>query len=143
MKTQTENKIIWTEAKVLEVIQEAREEGRRHAQMKLSALQQQGPKYRVFNESEPEKTIDTMLDLCGFATLKISARGKFYLLAKKLSDDRSLRFSCCCGYYGGGRLNIFDSSFRQEMSVNIAACEGQKKVLAQYGIEARIESRID
>ena len=132
----------WTEEKVLSVIQECRQEGLKHAQMKLSELQDRGPQYVVTND-DTGKPIDTLLDLCGFAHLRISAKSKFYRTAKKLAETREYRFSCGKAYYGGGRLNIFDSTFRQEISVNIAACEGQSEILAQYGIESTIDSRVD
>jgi len=130
----------WTEEKVLEVIKEARNAGHFAAQKKLNELRRVGPKFAVTDNG---RVVDTMLDVCGFANLKINARGKFYLLAKKLSNNMSNRFSCGRAYYGGGHLNIFDSAMRQEMSVNVAACKGQQVVLLKYGIESRIESRID
>ena len=130
----------WTEQIVLEVINEARKAGSMTAEQKLAELQGKGPQFTV---CEDDKVVGTMLDVCGFANLKISARGKFYLLAKKLSDNPIHRFHCCRSYYGGGSLAIFDSTGRQEMSVNIAACEGQAKVLEAHGIECEITSRID
>ncbi len=142
MQTTEKTKIKWTEAKVLDVIKEARARGAEHASNCLEELENAGPKFRVIDE-HANKTVGTLLDVCGFANLKIKARGKFYLLAKKIAADRSLRFTCGRGYYGGGRLNIFDSTFRQEMSVNTAACKGQAEVLSKYSIEAHVESRID
>jgi len=130
----------WTERKVLEVIAEARKAGQVTADEKLAKLQGKGPRFAV---CEGDEVVGTMLDVCGFANLKISARGKFFQLAKKLAVNPSARFFCVNGYYGGGSLSIFDSTCRQEMSVNIAACNGQAKVLAKYGVGARVESRID
>jgi len=133
----------WDEKKVLDVIQEAREAGKISAENKLSELTGQGPKWNVINDSN-KKVVGQMLDVCGFAHLKISARGKFYLLAKKLSKDRQYRFHCDRdSYYGGGWLSIYDSIHRQEISVNIAACKGQAEVLKKYGIDSNIDSRID
>lgn len=134
----------WTEELVLKVIQEAREEGHRHAQMRLSELRHQGPKWAVVDEMNDGKIVDTMLDVCGFAHLRIKATGKFYQLAKKISQDRIHRFNCQHdSYWGGGWLSIYDSTMRQEMSVNIAACKGQQEVLLQYGITSTVQSRID
>lgn len=140
-----EIKVKWNPQKVVDVIKEAREAGCIAAQEKLKELQSHGPKYVVTDETDDSKPIDTMLDVCGFAHLVISARGKFYLLAKKISkENRNYRFHCDRdSYMGGGWLSIYDSTFRQEMSVNIAACRGQKEILAKYGIEARVDSRID
>ena len=140
MDTKTVKKQKWTERRVLEVINEARRAGYITADQKLNELQDQGPTIVVMDGA---KVVGRLLDVCGFANLKISARGKFYLIAKKLCDNPIHRFLCRRAYYGGGSLSIFDSTFRQEMSVNIAACKGQAEILAKYGIEATIESKID
>jgi len=130
----------WTEEKVLNAIQEARNAGYNAAQLKLTELVAAGPAWAVTNGDG--SIAGTMLDVCGMANLKIKARGKFYLLAKKLSAGN--RHSCGRHYYGGGRLNIFDSTMRQELSVNKAACKAQSEYLfTQYGIESHVESRID
>lgn len=130
----------WTEQKVLKVIQEARDLGRIAAQKKLQELQNAGPQFAV---TEGLNIVGTLLDVCGFANLKISARGKFYTIAKELSKQHEHRFSCGRRYHGGGYLSIFDSTKRQEISVNEAACKGQAEVLKKYKIEAIVESRID
>lgn len=131
----------WTRNLVLAVIHEARKAGQIAAEEKLGELRKAGPQ---FNVMDGEKLVGKMLDVCGFAHLKINARGKFFQLAKRTSTDYPrLRFSCVNAYRGGGALSIFDSTFRQEMSVNIAACIGQAKVLNAYGIETTIQSRID
>jgi len=134
-------KIQWTEEKVLEVIEEARDTGIEFARNKLADLQSCGPKYAVMDDGTA-KCVGTMLDVCGFANLNIPAKGKFYILCKKLTTEGH-GFRCSRGYYGGGRLSIYGSSVRQEMSVNVAACQGQASVLKKYGIIARVESRID
>lgn len=131
------------EAEVLAIIVEAREAGRIAANKKLQELQNQGPKYAVVDEMNNDKVVGTLLDVCGFASLKISARGKFFQTAKKLSKERGYRFHCTNAYHGGGHLAIFDSTMRQEMSINEAACEGQAEILRKYGLQVRIESRID
>lgn len=138
-------KMKWTNELVLGVIGEARNAGRIAAQQKLEELQNKGPKWAV---KDGNKIVGTMLDVCGFANLKISARGKFFQLAKKLSANvgctGSIRFHCVVGYYGGGRLSIFDCTNSLYMSVKITACEAQAKVLEAYGINVvRVESRID
>lgn len=134
-------KIKWTEELVLGLIGEARVAGRKTADEKLQQLQSAGPQFAVKDGS---RTVGTMLDCCGFANLKISARGKFFQIAKKLSKDNfRLRFHCTNSYRGGGSLAIFDSTNRQEMSVNVAACRGQAQILKAYGIECTIASRID
>ena len=133
----------WTEELVLSVINEARLAGKVCAEAKLAELTRAGPAFMIKDDMNKDKVVGALLDVCGNAVLKIRARGKFYLLAKKLSVDRSRRFHCTRGYYGGGRLNIFDSTMRQEMSVNVAACKGQQRVLEAYGIPATIKSQID
>ena len=129
----------WTDQLVLSIIDEARKAGRNAADEKLTGLQRKGPQFAV---QDGNRTVGTLLDVCGFANLKISARGKFFQLAKKLSTNSNLRF-LCTNAYRGGSLAIFDSTMRQELSVNIAACQGQAKVLEAYGIKCQIQSRID
>ena len=135
-------KMNWDRQKIVDVIEEARNAGRLSAQKKLNELRNAGPKFAV---TDGERVVDTMLDVCGFAHLSINARGKFYLLAKKISkENRQYRFHCDRdSYNGGGWLSIYDSTMRQEMSVKIAACKGQQEVLLKYGIESRIKSWID
>ena len=133
----------WTEAKVLEVVNECREAGMIAAQAKLDELQKAGPKYGVMSGGVQ---IDTMLDVCGFANVKLkSARGKFFQLAKKLAADRTqnYRFYCTNHYYGGGHFSVYDCHRRQEMSVNKAAMVGVASVLSGYGIECYVETKID
>jgi len=132
--------IKWTNQLVLNVIEEARIAGYIAATKRLVELQSQGAKFAIM---DGERIAGTMLDVCGFASLKISARGKFFQLAKKLAINPSARFFCVNGYYGGGSLSIFDSTNQIEMSINIAACQGQAKVLEGYGIKCQIQSRID
>ena len=139
------SKIKWSQNKVLAVIKEARYAGRILANVKFMELERKGPAYAV---QDGDTMVGTMLDVCGFASLKISARGKFFQTAKRLSSMQNgrsecFRFHCTNAYHGGGHLAIFDSSMRQEMSVNVAACEGQAEVLRKYGLKVRIESRID
>jgi len=133
-------KVKWTEEKVLDVIKECRVAGTRAAQEKMAELQKAGPKYAV---TQGNRIVDTMLDVCGFANLKISARGKFFQLAKKLAKDRTSRFYCDNAYRGGGYFSVYDTTRRQEMSVNRASCAAMVPVLDKYGIEARVETRID
>ena len=137
----------WTKDSVIEVIRMARDAGVFAATRRLVALQAQGPAFTVHNTDAEGNTgppIDTMLDVCGFAHLAISARGKFFQIAKRIcQEDRTLRFYCTNAYRGGGHLSIYDSTIRQEMSVNAAACKGQATILAEYGIEARVETQID
>ncbi len=81
-----ETKVKWDNHKVLDVIHEARNVGCIAAQKKLDELKSAGAKYALIDDVT-NKIVDIMLDVCGFAHLKISARGKFYLLARKLSDN--------------------------------------------------------
>ena len=142
-ETKQEVRTKWTEQKVLDVIAEARKVGSIFAARRFAELQAAGPKYAVCDENRNGEVVDTMLDVCGFAHLSISARGKFFQLAKKVSESSSERFYCTNAYRGGGHLSIYDSTNRQEMSVNVAACKGHQQVLVKYGIESHVESRID
>ena len=135
-------KVKWTDDKVLEVVRQCRIAGAAAAQTKLEELQAAGAKWAVVNEAN-NKVVGTMLDVCGFANLKISARGKFFQIAKRLSDNHQYRFYCTNAYHGGGTFSVFDATMRQEMSVNEASCKAMALILAEYGIEARVEARID
>ncbi len=148
-ETKSEVKIKWTEQKVLDVIDEARKVGSIFAALRLAELKTAGPKWAVCDDNRNGAVVDTMLDVCGFANLQISARGKFFQLAKRLSSEvvattgHQRRFYCEVAYRGGGWLSVYDSTNRQEMSVNVAACKGHQQVLIKYGIESSVESRID
>ena len=132
----------WTNESVLKVIQECRKAGRLAANQHLATLQASGPKFNVIDDMQPNKPIiGQLLDVCGFAWIIIPARGKFYLLAKKLSESE--RFRCQRAYKGGGHLSIFDTTMRQEMSVNVAANKAMTEVLKKYNIDACVHSRID
>ncbi len=135
-------KVKWTEELVLKVVRECREAGTHAAREKLAELQNAGPKHAVM---DGDRCVGQLLDLCGFANVHLnSARGKFFQLAKKLSKKRQeLRFNCDNHYYGGGWFSVYDASMRQEMSVNVASCMAMVSVLSGYGIEARVESRLD
>ena len=131
----------WTEEKVLEVVAECRAAAINAGQSKLSELQQDGPKWAVCNEDGT--VAGQLLDVCGYAWNEISARGKFFQTAKKLSKDRGLRFNCSNAYGGGGHFAVYDTGRRQEMSVNSACCKAIAEVLSGYGLEASTHSRID
>lgn len=135
----------WTDEKVRQVVQECRAAGREYAEIRLANLRKQGPKYAVCqNTIAGRQAVDTMMDVCGFAWLHIPARGGFYLRAKRLSQaEPNLRIYCTRGYGGGGMFDVFDCTHRQEMSVNIAAMTACKNVLAKYGVDATVRSRID
>ena len=136
----------WTKDKVLSVIKEARRAGKIAAQAKLAELQKAGPQWAVVNDTNfggDGKCVGTMLDVCGSACFRILARGKFYLLAKKLSEDNANRIYCTRGYYGGGTLSIFDCTMRQELTVNTAAYKAMAEILKKYGIEATVQTYID
>jgi hypothetical protein len=132
----------WTEDSVIKVVQECREAGRVAAQARLTRLVESGPKWAV-RDDLTGKIVGKLLDVCGFAHIKISARGKFFQLAKKLSQVPNNRFFCRNSYNGGGILSIFDVTTRQELSVNQAACQAMANVLKQYGIDSTVESRMD
>lgn len=138
----------------LALIQGAREAGAKAAEEKLAALQAAGPAWKVVENApgdvfhdpaRPTRTVGTLLDVCGFANLRIAARGWFYLTAKRLTQQGTdnYRFVAGTSYHGGGRLAIFDMTFRQELSVNEAANQAAADYLKAHGIEATVESRID
>ena len=133
----------WTKGKVLRVIRQARRAGEQAADKKVVELEAAGPKYAVCDATAGDRVVGTLLDACGGAHLQISARGKFYLLAKELSKVLTNRFFCRRAYGGGGTLTIFDSTSRQEISVNAAAAKAQAAVLKQHGIKATVRSYLD
>ena len=125
---------------VRDIIKEAREAGTAAAEQKLAELQRNGPQWAVMNGTH---CVGCMLDVCGTAWLQIPARGKFYLACKQLTKDPTARVHCVRAYRGGGSLAIFDSTSRQEISVNRAAAQAQADVLAKYNIQATVQTRID
>ena len=135
------DKVKWTDEKVLSVIDEARLAGAVSARAKLVELIQAGAKWSITDQNDKE--IGRMLDVCGFAHLSIKAVGSFYLIAKHLSVKRTMRFTCDLAHGGGGWLSIYDSTNRQEMSVNKAACKGQAEVLRKYGLSPIVKVQID
>ena len=122
-----------TEERVKIMIAEAREAGRKAGLEQLAKLQAEGDKWKVKDESGRE--VGKMLDLCGGAWLVIDAKQAFYRIAKELSKDNRLRFSCDRNYSGGGHLSIYDMSNRQEASVNKACYEAAKEVLEKQGVK--------
>jgi hypothetical protein len=140
-------KVKWTEELVIEVVNRCRIAGTAAAKAKLAELVQAGPRYAVYNSdlagNHIGNAVGTLLDVCGFANLRISARGKFFQLAKTLYKESHYRFFCTTAYYGGGHFSVFDTTMRQEMSVNTAACKAMVPILSEYGISATVESRID
>ena len=135
-------KVRWDTCKMLTLLSECRKAGLEEVDKQMAKLVAAGPRYEVVDGVG--KSYGTMLDVCGFAHLHIAAKGKFYLLAKKMSNEnRQMRFHCDKEYGGGAWFSVYDISHRQEMSVNVAAMRGVQTVLAKYGIESTIRSRID
>lgn len=131
----------WTEQMVKDVVLECRAAGKAAGAAQLAKLQGHGPVWAV---KSGDKVVGTMLDVCGFASIKLNARQGFYRVAKKVAEDNSLRFSCGKAYPSGGRFAVYDMSRRQEMSVNEAAASACAEVLKSHGVkEVYMTSRMD
>ena len=126
---------------VKDVVLECRQAGKEAGSAQLAKLQGKGAAWVVKSGNE---VVGTMLDVCGFAWCKISAQSGFYRKAKKVAQDRHLRFSCGKAYPKGGRFSVYDMNMRQEMSVNEAAASAVAEVLKSHGVPGvYMASRID
>ena len=127
---------------LMKIIDEAREAGRKAAQVKLEELKRVGPVW-IVTDDLTGKSVGTMLDVCGFAhiNLKISGHDKRWQELKRLAEVNTNRIHVWSD--GSKTLSIFDMSMRQELSVNESACEGALTVLKNHGFDGYVESRID
>lgn len=133
----------WTEDMVKDVVKECRLAGIKASNEQLAKLMGEGVKWTV-RDGFTGKVVGGMLDVCGFAWLKISAQQGFYRVAKKVAQDNSLRFTCGKDYPKGGRFNVYDTNRRQEMSVNEASARAIADVLISHGVKGvYVQSRID
>jgi len=133
----------WTPEKVKEVVQECRRAGALASEEKLKELQGNGAQW-IVKDSFTGKPVGTMLDLCGGAWVVIDAKQGFYRVAKKVAEDRSLRFSCNRNYGGGGMFSVYDMNARQEISVNEAASRAVADVLKKHGVKVKyVKTYID
>lgn len=137
--------------RMLNIIQEAREAGKKAAEIKYLELLNAGPKYEVFESDLTDKPIPgggrwKLLDLCGFATINVRMHGRDprWQALKALDLDRENRIMVHDKYSGMPKsLAIFDMTMRQEISVNEAADNAAAEVLKAHGIECWVTTRLD
>jgi hypothetical protein len=139
--------VSFTEDSVIAIIKEAREAGRIAAQKQLETLMKAGPQWNVV-DGFTGNLAGQMLDVCGGAWINIDAKQSFYRAASKMTKEHSniqrWRFHCGRAYRGGGMISIYDSSSRQEMSINESVAKAQMDVLVSYGVKVNgIHSYID
>ncbi len=150
---------------IVEIIEKAVNEGKRVAKEKMEELEEQDPKWAVV-EQEPKvnkdgslgykdgKTVGTMKDLCGFASIKgIRGNSRFINAVKKLGKENKNMdnyynikgASVSKAYPKGYSLTI--SLQTQAISVKKKAHKKALEVLEKHdlnGLEkARVRSRLD
>jgi len=139
-----------------DILEKAIVEGRKTAMAKLADLEAQGPKWRVVDDPNftvKPKVYGTMLDLCGFAHIKVSGRNSLVSWIKKHAEkdgngDYKLetqngRVRLYRSYKTGYNLYLPVECGRQEISVLTAGYEGALRVLAEHGIDGYVVSRLD
>jgi hypothetical protein len=133
----------WTPEKVKEVVLECRQAGKIASEKQLAKLRGEGDKW-IVSDGFTGREVGRMLDLCGGAWVVINAKQGFYRVAKKVAEDRHLRFSCGRNYGGGGMFSVYDTNNRQEMSVNEASANAVADTLRKHGVKVEyIKTYID
>ena len=142
--------------RMLKVLLEAIRVGRSAGQQQLDRLQHQGNRYVVMDD--PEFTDDPrvyggMLDLCGFAHIRISGRSSLVRYIKRYGrrvgyrsyvlDTPLGRVEISKAYPKGYSLYLPIELGRQEISVKKAAYQKALEVLERHGIYGWIYSRLD
>lgn len=134
---------MWTEQKVRTVVDECRKAGKEAAEKTLQEYEERTGKPRTYIHPVYGRCA-TMFDRCGFASIHLDAKQGFYRAAKTIAQNQSLRFSCGKGYPKGGRFSVYDMSYRQEISINVAAANAVAEVLRAHGIKGvYVTSRLD
>lgn len=134
---------------VMVLLLKAREIGKKAAQEQFSKLQKAGSKWAV-KDSATNKLVGGMLDVCGFASMRVPGRSKIVKAFKKLGEKTQYekeyiydRMRISKSYYSGYNLNINLNIGRQEMSVNEEAVFAASEFLNNAGLKCDWESRID
>ena len=107
-----------------------------------------------YNPEKPTREVGRMKDLCGFADVRMKAKGKgkeFVRFVKSRGEESrnnwwnygqmQLSKSYDVGFYIWPPLG--EASSTQYISVKEAGCKAFSGVLNQHGIECRTESRLD
>ena len=138
------------------VLFEAIVAGRRAAREQLQKLMEKGARYIVVDDPEftdNPKVYGTILDLCGFANIRLSGRSPLVRFIKK-NGFRSGYYSYVL-YTKYGKVEIYKAypkgyslylpidNGRQEVSVKEAAYQAALEVLKKHGIDGWVYSRLD
>ena len=130
--------------------------GRKAAKEQLHRLKQNGARYIVMDDpslTDEPRVYGTMLDLCGFANIRLSGRSPLVRFIKK-NGFRSGYYSYVL-YTKYGKVEIYKAypkgyslylpidEGRQEISVKETAYKAALKVLEKHGIEGYVYTRLD
>ena len=140
----------------LKVLLEAIEVGRKAAKEQLHRLKRNGARYIIMDDpslTDEPRVYGTMLDLCGFANIRLSGRSPLVRFIKK-NGFRSGYYSYVLytkygkveiykAYPKGYSLHLPIDEGRQEISVKEAAYQAALEVLKKHGINGWVYSRLD
>lgn len=133
---------------IIAVLMNARRSGIEAGETKLKELQKAGSRWAV-QDDLTKKTVGTLLDVCGFATLHLTGGSKIVRAFKALGNpdrygDLAVNgLSISKNDYRGGyglRANLSD---RQELSVREEAVKAFCDYCIDHDLECTWSSRID
>ena len=133
---------------IVAVLMNARRSGIEAGESKLKELQKAGPRWAVKDENK-NKSVGTLLDVCGFTALHLAGRSKivrvFKLLGKlnRYGDLSFNGFSISKNTYRGGYGLIAHLSNRQELSVNEKTVQAFCDYCKDHDLECSWSSRLD
>jgi len=135
-----------------EILEKAIVAGQKAAREKLADLESQGSKW-IVQDGFTGQEVGRMLDLCGFAHVKISGRNSLVSWIKKHAEkdgnsDYKLetqngRVRLYRSYKTGYNLYLPVECGRQEISVAVAGYQAALRVLAEHEIDGYVVSRLD
>ena len=136
---------------ILMLLLKAREIGKKAANDQLAKLQKNGAKWAIKDEGS-NFIVAQVLDVCGFAGMKVPGRGKIVKAFKKLAGHKDFQdgyilrkeqMSISKSYDKGYILYLGLNIGRQEMSVNEEAVVAASEFLNNAGLECTWNSRVD
>lgn len=133
--------------RIIDLVKEAQKIGRRAAQSQLAKLEKAGPRWAL-KDAFTKKPAGTMLDVCGFGSIKISGRGKIISAFKKLGERDGDRYVfegiyVSKSHFQGGYYLELKLTNSQYLSVNEKAVQEASDFLSSMGFKCEWSSRID
>ena len=129
----------------------AREIGRKASHDQLAKLQKNSTRWAIKDDNS-NKIVGQLLDVCGFAGMKVPGRGKIVQAFKKLTEHKDFqdgyifekeKMSISKSYDKGYILYLGLDIGRQEMSVNEEGVVAASEFLNSAGLECDWNSRVD